>query len=155
VHDLGLKLGIYSSAGTETCAEYPASLYYEEIDAASFEAWGVDCLKYDNCVVPRNWSDLYTACTDRWSDTVNGMCVGLSNPVPEDYDWATSLTAEQYRRLSDALARQHQAIQYALCPWAKGVGSSFRMSKDIRANWGRVLEILNRNSFLMNYVEFG
>jgi alpha-galactosidase len=27
VHELGLKLGIYSSAGTETCAEYPASLY--------------------------------------------------------------------------------------------------------------------------------
>ncbi|KAL2784394.1 glycoside hydrolase [Aspergillus keveii] len=138
IHDLGLKLGIYSSAGTETCAEYPASLYYEDIDAASFAAWGVDYLKYDNCGVPRNWSDPYTACTDRWSDTVNGTCVGLSNPAPEDYDWGTSLTAERYRRMGDALAKQDRAIH-----------------KDIRANWGRVLEILNRNSFLMNYVEFG
>ncbi|KAL4951932.1 glycoside hydrolase [Aspergillus filifer] len=163
VHDLGLKLGIYSSAGTETCAEYPASLYYEDIDATSFAAWGVDYLKYDNCGVPRNWSDPYTACTDRWSDTVNGTCIGLSNPAPEDYDWGTSLTAERYRRMGDALAKQDRVIQYALCPWgyaqvhtwAKGVGSSFRMSKDIRANWGRVLEILNRDSFLMNYVEFG
>jgi alpha-galactosidase len=45
VRNLGLKLGIYSSAGTETCASYPASLGYEDTDAASFAAWGVDYLK--------------------------------------------------------------------------------------------------------------
>ncbi len=43
VHTLGLKLGIYSSAGTLTCAGYPASIGYESIDAATFAAWGVDC----------------------------------------------------------------------------------------------------------------
>lgn len=30
-------------AGTETCAGYPASLGYEEIDAQAFAEWGVDC----------------------------------------------------------------------------------------------------------------
>jgi alpha-galactosidase len=30
VHALGLKIGIYSSAGTKTCAGYPASIGYEE-----------------------------------------------------------------------------------------------------------------------------
>ncbi len=49
VHGLGLKLGIYSSAGTETCAGYPASLGHEEVDAQTFADWGVDLLKYDNC----------------------------------------------------------------------------------------------------------
>lgn len=43
IHDMGFKLGIYSSAGTETCAGYPASIGYESIDAASWAAWGVDC----------------------------------------------------------------------------------------------------------------
>lgn len=47
VHGLGLKLGIYSSAGTETCGKYPASIGYESLDAATWAAWGVDYLKYD------------------------------------------------------------------------------------------------------------
>lgn len=49
VHGKGLKLGIYSSAGTKTCAGYPASLDHEVADARSFASWGVDYLKYDNC----------------------------------------------------------------------------------------------------------
>jgi alpha-galactosidase len=49
VHARGLKLGIYSSAGTETCAGYPASLDHEQIDAQTWADWGVDYLKYDNC----------------------------------------------------------------------------------------------------------
>ena len=49
VHSLGLKLGIYSSAGTKTCAGYPASLHREELDAQTFADWDIDYLKYDNC----------------------------------------------------------------------------------------------------------
>ncbi|NGY64375.1 hypothetical protein G7043_36230 [Lentzea sp. NEAU-D13] len=49
VHARGLKLGIYSSAGTRTCQGYPASLDHETVDAQTFAAWGVDLLKYDNC----------------------------------------------------------------------------------------------------------
>lgn len=49
VHNMGLKLGIYSSAGTKTCAGYPASIGYESIDAQTFASWGIDYLKYDNC----------------------------------------------------------------------------------------------------------
>ena len=45
VHDMGLKFGIYSSAGTMTCGRYPASLGYEQIDAETFASWGVDYLK--------------------------------------------------------------------------------------------------------------
>lgn len=47
VHALGLKAGIYSSAGFVTCGGYPASLGYEMIDATTFAEWGVDYLKYD------------------------------------------------------------------------------------------------------------
>jgi len=49
IHALGMKFGMYSSAGTWTCARYPGSLGYEEIDANTFAGFGVDYLKYDNC----------------------------------------------------------------------------------------------------------
>ena len=49
VHARGLKLGIYSSAGTLTCQKFPASLDHEETDARTFADWGIDYLKYDNC----------------------------------------------------------------------------------------------------------
>lgn len=49
LHNLGLKLGIYSDAGTETCQGYPGSLGHEATDAKSFASWDVDYLKYDNC----------------------------------------------------------------------------------------------------------
>lgn len=49
IHGKGLKLGLYSSNGTKTCAGYPASLGYESRDAQKFAQWGVDYLKYDFC----------------------------------------------------------------------------------------------------------
>src|SRR6185369_14577778 len=39
VHNKGLKLGIYESAGTATCAGYPGSLNHEQTDANDFAAW--------------------------------------------------------------------------------------------------------------------
>ncbi|MEU2791273.1 NPCBM/NEW2 domain-containing protein [Streptomyces sp. NPDC007100] len=50
VHSKGLKFGIYTSAGTRTCAQaMPGALGHEYSDARQFADWGVDYLKYDNC----------------------------------------------------------------------------------------------------------
>lgn len=49
VHCAGLKLGVYSDAGSMTCARFAASLGHEVDDAKAFASWGVDFLKYDNC----------------------------------------------------------------------------------------------------------
>lgn len=49
VNSLGLKLGIYSSNGTLTCEDLPASLNHERIDADTFAEWGVEYFKYDYC----------------------------------------------------------------------------------------------------------
>ena len=49
LHEQGFKFGIYTSAGTSTCAGYPGSLGKEKFDAQTFADWGVDYLKYDNC----------------------------------------------------------------------------------------------------------
>lgn len=53
VHSLGLKFGIYSSAGFENCAGTSAGSYgHFRQDAASFASWGVDYLKLDYCFIP-------------------------------------------------------------------------------------------------------
>lgn len=44
IHKLGLKLGIYSDAGTKTCGGYAGSLGHEELDANTFAEWGIDCM---------------------------------------------------------------------------------------------------------------
>jgi len=56
LHSLGLRFGLYASAGTSTCAQlnhiYPGatgSQGHEQQDARTFAAWGVDYLKYDYC----------------------------------------------------------------------------------------------------------
>jgi len=49
VHSRGLKFGIYSDAGTKTCAGRPGSWGYEFQDARQYAEWGVDYLKYDWC----------------------------------------------------------------------------------------------------------
>lgn len=61
VHSKGLKFGIYSCAGTHTCAGFPGSFEHEFVDAVTFAKWGVDYLKYDYCYKPRNAAgeDLY------------------------------------------------------------------------------------------------
>jgi len=49
VHLKGLKLGIYSCAGTKTCAGRPGGRGHEFQDAYIYAKWGVDYLKYDWC----------------------------------------------------------------------------------------------------------
>jgi len=49
VHAKGLKFGLYSDAGTETCQGRPGSKGHEEQDARLYAEWGIDYLKYDWC----------------------------------------------------------------------------------------------------------
>jgi len=49
VHQKGLKLGLYSDAGSKTCAGHPGSQGHEYQDAAQYAQWGIDYLKYDWC----------------------------------------------------------------------------------------------------------
>ena len=52
VHSKGLKFGMYSCAGTRTCADYPGSFDHEFLDAQTFAEYGADFLKYDFCYKP-------------------------------------------------------------------------------------------------------
>ncbi len=49
VHSKGLKIGLYSDAGSATCGGKPGSLGHEYQDALQYARWGIDYLKYDWC----------------------------------------------------------------------------------------------------------
>lgn len=49
INQLGLKVGLYSSNGTLTCEDMPASLGNEELDAKTLASWGCEFFKYDFC----------------------------------------------------------------------------------------------------------
>jgi alpha-galactosidase len=171
IHALGLKVGIYSDAGTTTCGGYLASIGHESLDAATFAAWGIDYLKYDNCNVPTNWSDTYQSCVPEPGSYPgpfpNGTCpaayYSTSHPAaPSNYDWSTSNTTKRYDIMRDALLAQNRTILFSLCEWgqaevwtwANETGNSWRMSGDINPNWSRIVYILNENSFLLDSVDF-
>ncbi|TFY81345.1 hypothetical protein EWM64_g2667, partial [Hericium alpestre] len=132
VHALGLKIGIYSDAGTNTCAGYPGSLGYESTDAATWDSWGIDYLKYDNCNVPANWTD--------------------SSTPPGD-DWYNSNSAIRYREMGGAIVTSSRPVQFDLCIWGDAnvwewgarVGHSWRMSSDSSATWSYITEIMSIN----------
>jgi len=49
IHSKGLKIGLYSSPGPQTCAGHEGSYKHEELDALRYGEWGFDYLKYDWC----------------------------------------------------------------------------------------------------------
>jgi alpha-galactosidase len=93
VHSKGLKFGIYSCAGTKTCAGRPGSNTYELIDANTYAEWGVDYLKYDWCssegIDPEKaYTDMSTALAKSGRPIVFSMCEwGNSRP----YTWAKNV----------------------------------------------------------------
>ncbi|MER6664036.1 NPCBM/NEW2 domain-containing protein [Amycolatopsis japonica] len=104
VHGKGLKLGIYTSAGTETCARtMPGSLDHEEVDAQTFADWGVDYLKYDNCHNQgRPALERYTKMGEALKKTgrpiVYALCEWGEN---KPWEWGKSAGAQLWRTTGD------------------------------------------------------
>ncbi|MEP9381659.1 NPCBM/NEW2 domain-containing protein [Nocardioides cheoyonin] len=129
VHARGLRLGIYESAGSTTCAGYPGSLGHETVDAQTFADWGVDYLKYDNC-----------GSHGQYPDTQQGYIA-------------------RYSAMRDALEATGRDIVYSLCewgnlqPWTWGadVGHLWRTTGDIQDNWSSLKSIIRQNAPLASY----
>lgn len=49
LNEMGFKVGLYSSNGTLTCEDLPASLGRERDDARTLAKWGAEYFKYDFC----------------------------------------------------------------------------------------------------------
>jgi alpha-galactosidase len=103
VHSKGLKIGIYSSAGTLTCQRRPASLDHEVADARKFAEWGIDYLKYDNCNNQnRPALERYKAMGDALKATgrpiVYSLCEWGQN---KPWEWGRTVNAQLWRTTGD------------------------------------------------------
>ncbi|MCX5094861.1 NPCBM/NEW2 domain-containing protein [Streptomyces sp. NBC_00365] len=125
VHAKGLKLGIYTSAGTKTCDSvgFPGALGHEYSDARQFADWGVDYLKYDNCNNQGVDAKLrYTTMRDALKATGRPIVYSLC-------EWGQNKPWE----------------------WASDVGHLWRTTGDINDSWGSMLSILKQNLPLAPY----
>ena len=124
VHSKGLKLGIYSSAGTKTCEGLPASLDHEVADAKKFAEWGVDYLKYDNCNNEKRPAlGRYTKMSDALKATGRPIVFSLC-------EWGENKPWE----------------------WGKQVGGMlWRTTGDISDRWNSMIKILDQQIGLEKY----
>lgn len=141
VHARGLKLGIYSSPGPETCAGYAGSLGHEVQDARTYAAWGVDYLKYDLC---------------------SYIQAVMDARAPHDPARQMQLMIAAYRRMHRALKQTGRPIVFSLCqygwdaPWewasARGIdGNLWRTTGDITPEWDRIYAIASQQAGLSRY----
>lgn len=115
IHSKGLKFGMYSCAGTLTCAGYPGSYDHEFTDAKSFAEWGIDYLKYDYC---------YHPCSTFGHYIYKRMALALANSGRDIVFAACSWGAENTKT------------------WIKETGAhTWRSTGDINDSWASVKEL--------------
>jgi alpha-galactosidase len=129
VHSKGLKLGIYSSPGPQTCARYEGSYGHEEQDAKSYAAWGIDYLKYDLCSFTK---------------------LMKSETGDEHSDKAFEMQKAAYEKMHKALVATGRPIVLSLCQygwndvwkWGPEVGGNlWRTTGDINDHYNRMEQI--------------
>lgn len=129
VHSKGLKFGLYSSAGTKTCANegFPGGLGYETKDANQWASWGVDYLKYDNCNnTGADAQTRYKAMGDALKATGRPILYSIC-------EWGSN----------------------APWNWAPPIGNSWRTTGDISDNWSSMIGIAHQNQRLAQYAKPG
>jgi alpha-galactosidase len=109
IHSKGLKFGIYSSPGPETCGGHLGSYQHEEQDARTWAEWGVDYLKYDYCyyseIAPKPTEKLIEKpyiVMKKALDKVNRditYCVGFG--APDVWNWGRKAGGNQWRTTRD------------------------------------------------------
>lgn len=104
LHERGLKFGMYSCAGTLTCAGYPSSYGHEYVDAKTFAQWEVDYLKYDFCNFPvsGNCKNAYLTMSMALRSCGRDILFAACNwGVEEPWNWMRSIGAHMYRSTGD------------------------------------------------------
>jgi len=130
VHKKGLKLGIYSSPGPNTCAGYEGSYGHEQQDARTYAAWGIDYLKYDWCGARTLYTDeempaLYQIMGDALLKTKRPIVYSLCQYGRRDvWRWGGDVGGNLWRTTGDIRDAWDSMTrigfgQNDLAPWAR------------------------------------
>jgi len=103
IHSLGLKFGVYTDAGTKTCAGYEGTKGHDALDAKTYAKWGVDYVKIDWCntegMEPIPAYTLFgNALRECGRDIVFSICNwGVQNP----WEWGRKVGGNMWRTTGD------------------------------------------------------
>jgi alpha-galactosidase len=123
IHSKGLKFGIYSCAGTLTCAGRPGGRGHEYQDALTYAGWGVDYLKYD-------WCNTGTQEAKSSYSTMRDALYAAHRPIVFSIcEWGSNKPWE----------------------WAGTVGNLWRTTGDISDSWNSMIEIFSMQKDLARY----
>ena len=137
IHALGLKAGIYSDAGSDTCGSFwsgdkpglGAGLYGHDADDCRlhFVETGFDFIKVDFC---------------------GGDALTLDERI-------------RYTEISDAIRATGRDVRFNICRWAfpgvwaARIAESWRTTEDIRASWDSLRGIIEQNLYLSPFASAG
>ena len=108
VNSRGLKLGLYSSNGTHTCEDYPASLRHEAVDADSLAEWGIEYFKW-RVLTEKTFTTFIS--TSRWPPTaLSAFSATLS-----------SMRAKTLLSFTIPLAQRRTAPQFSMSSWVRNL----------------------------------
>ena len=93
VHGKGLKISIYSDAGSKTCGGRPGSRGHEYQDAITYANWGIDYVKYDWCDTKDiNPKAAYTTMRDAIKSAGRPMLFSICEwGDNKPWEWATDI----------------------------------------------------------------
>lgn len=144
IHDLGLKAGIYSDAGRNTCGNY----YDNDTIAAGVGFYGYD----------QQDADFYFR--DCGFDFIKvDFCGGDGGRNSEGLDLDEQERYAAIRRVIDNTGRRN--VRMNICrwdfpgTWVSEVGDSWRISQDIQPQWSSVKDIISQNLYLSAYARDG
>lgn len=144
IHGLGLKAGIYSDAGANTCGNFwdadsiarGVGLYKNELRDCEdfFKNIGFDFIKVDFC----------------------------GGDPRQNFDRLELVPEERYRTIHDAIsATGRDDVRMNICrwnypgTWASDIASSWRISQDITPHWESIKDIIGQNLYLSAYSSYG
>ncbi len=100
IHSKGLKFGIYEDRAYRTCQSLPGSFGHEQIDMATFAAWGVDYIKMDSCSAEGNGrlsSEDYAIFRKYIEETGRPMVLSISDFGNAAWVWGGKETSQLWR----------------------------------------------------------
>lgn len=138
IHSLGLKAGIYSDAGDNTCG----SSYNKDLNGIGAGLWMHDVQDADQYF--NNWNFDFIKID---------YCGGINRRLEERNRY------EEIRQVIDSVAGRH--IDINVCrwdypgTWVEKLADSWRISGDIRPVWSSVRYIVEKNLYLSAYAHDG
>jgi alpha-galactosidase len=132
VHQMGLKIGLYSSPGPWTCGGCAGSYGYEKQDAQSYSQWGFDYLKYDWC----SYGNVIDGLPENDPYKVSSLSYKGGNVL--------NTAIKPFEVMGKLLREQPRDIVFSLCQygmsdvwkWGDSVGgTSWRTTNDITDTW--------------------